>query len=1441
MPDRYLTVPLKLNALCLSQSKWLAGAMADFSRLPYFDGTHDVNTDVTNISESIVSSPFQSSSFLAPAGFHLHWQLPKALGKGTQEADEQPQFPTVPNRWLIIRRGGSLETQAWMVESDYLWPDRSPLNLEKGKSKQDQNQSNHVCVPFSPDPSKNHYQRFRYLGRQMPLSEWLVADKTSAEYWGKSLTAIGYGEPTFTAFYPNCYSVFGFYDAEVKKANKDIQYDVWGWYSNPEHDYLKQCLKNVLERSKAPERKKDIPTLEDKLSWLEYQLMGKVQRDSEGKCPEELKEILEQLNKNTDSLGMLCYGRLTFEPSSPKSEPSADHASVTVALAHTGTEALSAYLARRVADNPEVSSSKQAIENYLEAIQLSATLEGQRLDLDARLKEARHEKGFMGTATDILWRMETVDPKQDLRGSSDHEPSSKGAKPRPKAPEIPEALADELSLLNELQEQYNRAQHEIESRQDQLFADWYKYVICAYPSIGRLRDYPSPDEVKYYIETQGVDPLERLKCSTGILKLEINNQGKIRAAAQEKIDSLAKQIADHINHLVGELDKLCPADSAKTNTVSQDNGASATSKTPAVTYRLQPTPAPRYWHANEPVVMVIGDVAKFSNSPASEATKLPWTLWTPPKSGSMGQLENFFAGKKVNSETVNTLRDGLTKQITTLINTESTQHPGHTVWQEQPWNPFLLEWEVAFYPAKNQIGFASSHTYSPGFIDTHYQLASDAIDLERQNQTGLPDPGIVVNDLYSGRSFLSPHATQSHKERIEEYFNKQHVLDDYLNYLKDRQGETQITKEQIFATHVADLIQWLKSQQTTQTSKLKKKQYSIYQSLLQAYQELQQTVCLSQCLSGLSQAFLGRRQTLQLDIADPIGFPAYQDFAGEVRNTVASQIISAPQPMNFFNPIQAGSLKVLRLRLVDTFGQTKDLKLQNTLTPDHLKPTQIMTGEDNQVSKENIVDAIAMPPRLVQGTRLNFRWLSAKPKPKKAFSSGKQALSYPEPQDDREAASHPTLNPICGWILPDFVDNTIEIYDAQGQSLGEIEVRQAGEERWRSAPQTTHTIDSIANPYLKRVVKTLCGVDDKDTRDKFLKKFLQALRTAWENIEPEDTDGDPSLAMIMGQPIAVVRASLNLQLQGLPALNQDWSVFRQDLTRMERETNQFDQVQFPIRLGDYRKLSDGLVGYWLEDEEGHLSQQVYMAQGTGIDHDAIVTTPHLFHQNVHSQPQKVTALIDPRANVHAVTGILPTKAISIPKEHYVDALKAISISFLTAPILTPRRMHLPLPEEQGYTWSWLEQDATKNWSEISMIGEIQRDVFTEYFKNYLSRYQGKNEANQPSANGTENDQTFIWEGLWDYLLDENVGWLKLKPSTQEDIENSIAFVTPYQERLQKKLREPYQKWQKQIEIALDVCAVKIRPVTTEAVFAKQALREGWLKLRVATKNPVNSS
>lgn len=1363
MADRYLMVPIEVNALCLSNSDLLAGAMANFSRLPYFDGEQDVNTHVTNISESIVTTPFQSCNFLVPAGTHLHWQLPKALCKGKQEEGKSPQFPAVPNRWLITRRGGTLNPKAWVVESDYLWPEKSTPN--------------NVCIPFPTKPDEGKYQPFRFLGRQVILKDWPSKDPL-AEYWGNQLTAIGYGEPTFAAFYPNAYSVFGCYDVEVEKATENLNYDVWGWYSDPDQDYLKQFLKNIskLER---PFKK----ALEDELKW--------------------------NVNGEEKPTQMLCYGRLTFGQGLSNKAQSEDNTSVTIALANTGTEALSTYLANQVTTNQATPlASKQALENYLEALQLSATLEGHHLDLDTRLKEARHEKGFTGLGSGILWRIEKVDPKKDWGVPSEHElPSTHSqASQNASEPLIPDELATELLHLNEWQEEYNRALYEIESRQDQLFADWYKYIICAYPPIGRLAEYPRPDRVKHFIQTQGIGALDRLKSETGILTLETDDKGKvIRAAASPETsannpNSLAQKIAERINFIVQQLENLSPKE-PDTRTASQ------------IAYQLQPLPAPRYWEPNEPVVMVVGEAARFTAPPTPADQPLTCTLWNPEPSSFAQQLASFLRGNlQVNPEDDKELLNTLNQQITNLIGTDSTGHPGHTIWQEQPWNPFMLEWEVAFYPIKGQgSNLSSSRNYPTNFLTVHYQLDSDAIDLKHQEKEDNSSDSTIVQDIYSGRSFLSSHATLHHKERIIDYFSKQPIFEDYCR-------EQQLPQENLFSeqVNVNTFIEWLQTQLLTlnsQNLESQKAQYSIYISLLHSYQELEQTVCLSQCLSGLNQALLGRRQTLQLDIADPIGFPTYQSFADLVSSTVANRIISAPQPLNFFNPIRAGSLKVLRLRLIDTFGQSRTLQWQRTLTPDHLQSTSIPKQGDNTTHQFlQTIETIALPPRLVQGTRLNFRWLSGNP-------------NY-----EGESSSHRCLNPICGWILPDFIDKTLEIYDAAGYSLGEIEIHQAGEERWRSAPQTTHTLDSIENLYLKRVLQMLCGGDNPDSEateatDQFLEQFIQALRTAWENIEPEDVDRDPSIALIMGQPIAVVRATLNLQLQGRPAINQDWSVFRQDLERTERETNHFEQVGFPIRLGDYRKLSDGLVGYWLEDEVGNLSQQVYIAQAQGVNHEQIVTTPHLFYQTVQAPPQVVTALVDPRTKVHAVTGIVPTKDISIPQEHYVDALKTISISFLTAPILTPRRMHLPLPDEQGYTWSWLEQDEQQKWSEVSMIGEIKREVFVQHLQLQVQPpNQTLGNLNPISQIQNQDDeQNMSGEAIWEHLLKREVGWLT--------VENHTVLVTPYDKRSQRELKEPYQKWQKHIETALDVCAVKIRPVQMEAVFAKQELREGWLKLK----------
>jgi hypothetical protein len=195
MATEILMVPIHLDALYLKKDRSVVETMADFSRLPYFDGNRDINPDVANLSEEILSQPFEDRGLQLQAGVHLHWALPDALTRGYQprkasgkESERSINFPRVPNRWLVTRTDAGGGHRQWVVESDYLYP---------------HGQNGPQSAISYPYPSKPHPQPFRYTGRKLPLAAWKNKD-AAAQYLGK-LTAVGYGEPTFAAFYPNFY------------------------------------------------------------------------------------------------------------------------------------------------------------------------------------------------------------------------------------------------------------------------------------------------------------------------------------------------------------------------------------------------------------------------------------------------------------------------------------------------------------------------------------------------------------------------------------------------------------------------------------------------------------------------------------------------------------------------------------------------------------------------------------------------------------------------------------------------------------------------------------------------------------------------------------------------------------------------------------------------------------------------------------------------------------------------------------------------------------------------------------------------------------------------------------------------------------------------------------------------------------------------------------
>ena len=1403
-----LLVPVHLDALVLDHDQMVVEATAEFSRLPFCAKKRDINPDIANVSEEIVSTPFQNQNLFLKKGIHLHWSLPDALTRAryNPESPEKQDFPRVPNRWLVTRcnKSGAVEKE-WLIESDYLHPALDG-NLA----------GNGVTIPYHKDQS----QRFRYMGRSMELSAY--APKDSDESYPK-LTAVGYGEPTFAAFYPNCYSVFGFHDPGYSGTNDERRYYLTGWYSDPDEDILmthvrdavlfgpndftklpqlagklrarvnqltqylhgqfsadtqaqlqqytgsddlpealrKSLIKDLNQQLKAgplyqPDRFTGITLTRETLEWvrtkleaheqlyrnrvlLEEAFPDEIARRSRS-LPQILKESFKWIFSQSDQLvfpfRIFCFARLIV------GEPKVGlqrNANATVAVGNTGTEALSACLAKKLCGN----ASQDVIEDQIEALHLAPALENRQLDVAAKFEEGRHEKGFAAVPGGTIWTVR-VDSDVDSPAVADDVPSGVT---------LPDKLGQLLNTVNERQAEYDRAWQKIESQRIQLFSDWYKYMLCAYPPEGARDEYPDIDEVQSYIDARTASLNQRVVRAGTLLLNEVKGRvvaqvsGASTSDVGESPATLAAALAKAINELQTFLDSLPKTDPA---------------------YRLKQTSGPRYWQPTEPSVLIKGSIADPSKRHGHDGRPRDGLLATQiltsvTRAHDLIKQENF---RRVVRDRINSLGAGT--------------DPGFafSVWNQQPWNPFLLEWNVEVFPVEHKSNIdPATGCYQEDFITANYQLLENDVDLSLRPGCGA---WTLAANIYSGRSILTPHATEQLTVQAESYVEKE-VLPQYLrskNLLRLEEGSYSL------AAHMKSMQDWYEKK-TKSLLREANGEVDPTMTAFRAWGETQQPDSLSQSLSGFNEALLMHKQTLQLDVADPLGFKDYQPFASRVERGVNDSIYSAPAPQNDFNPIRTGMMKIHRLRLIDTFGQSKDLNVKEILSSAPLDD-----GTEDPL--------INLPPRLTQPARINFRWLSAD-------------------ADQEEMNDHPATTPICGWVLANHLDNSLAIYDNSGKALGSL-VKKDGQPpraEWVRAPGGlgVGSVNEISNRHLRKIVKTIqrWGANSLDD-------FVTAIDSAVENIEPENFVQHQDLALLMGRPLALVRASINLELKGLPATHQGWPEFRQNMQQDERDDNGFGRVRFPIRIGEYHQFNDGTVGYWKENGEDYADDVFFAPQSDDLtfkDNHMKTHRTHpeemVFFQTVEAEPQILTLLIDPRGVVHATTGILPVKAINIPPDQYAAALQAIEITFLSTPIITDAgKIHLPLPDEAGYQWSWLH-NTQQVWSEVSSRGVVRKESFAVF----------GNRAGE----------------VWEALLKKEQGWIKLMDST--DV--TRASVIAKDKRAKPSLPENLKDKTDEIEDILD--RAHIGPVDPTAKFSgPQEIREGWLKLiQVSDKQPRNRS
>ena len=430
---------------------------------------------------------------------------------------------------------------------------------------------------------------------------------------------------------------------------------------------------------------------------------------------------------------------------------------------------------------------------------------------------------------------------------------------------------------------------------------------------------------------------------------------------------------------------------------------------------------------------------------------------------------------------------------------------------------------------------------------------------------------------------------------------------------------------------------------------------------------------LAQSLGGFHDALRQLRHGLQLPpvnpayvLADaPAQNPKWADVQDPLYCTLPPNPLHMhapilPSPAPDFQPIRAGRLEFSKLWLVDSFGQTCALT--------------------------NLGAPVTLPPRYAQPARLNFQWLSTDP-------------------------GHPGATPLCGWIFPNYLDKSLMICDASGKLWGALQkvirVDLSGGTGalpdphaigffWVPVPGDQATPMDIADAGLRAFVNNLLKMT-ADAVTSFLDSM--AVVQADSGAAPEH---DPRLSILVGKPLALARASIAIEIMGLPIQAAIPPATPKIPAPAGDPTRGFTGVSFPMRLGGSPAgAPEGLAGFFVDG-----ANVFYPRYGlTGADYSGTLEHNHALSLNAAGAVQ-LTLLLDPSLPVHARCGLLPVYSFTLPESVAAGVSSIRDVFFQSAPLLgPPGTPRVPPPSDDYGQWSWAARPRVTFWQEYPEIAD----------------------------------------------------------------------------------------------------------------------------------------
>ena len=546
-------------------------------------------------------------------------------------------------------------------------------------------------------------------------------------------------------------------------------------------------------------------------------------------------------------------------------------------------------------------------------------------------------------------------------------------------------------------------------------------------------------------------------------------------------------------------------------------------------------------------------------------------------------------------------------------------------WERQPWSPLFLDWQITWSPTPH-----SDKDFTPVWRMGEH-------DFELTADQPPPAKGFTVR----GRSLLSPIDGRIFKKPIE-------MLRDLLK----EKHEEGVDEKPAFPPAVREILLRYES------------------AWDKTLAELERAGMMGQSLSGLHQALLGRDVTLPRVMPDSArpwvnsGAPELGD--NKMRplldphqvEKLAAELLAPPAADDSnlpFNLLRAGALKIDELWLVDDFGQWADL-LRGTSAGG--AAGQVFNPR-SRWHQDRFV--LAMPPRVVQPARLNFRFTTAD-------------------ESGFEGECDPALSPICGWIFFNPLDQVLVLCNRDGRLAGEIAITEENG-RFRVQRQTRGgAIKEISNSNLRAFAQSL--IQEASPSKPRLLELLSLIDRALERIRPSSARREAGL---FGRPLALVNAALGLELFG-----KAWTDPK-DKPPAARPSGTgdaaLDSLRLRVNLGCRHNVEDGLIGYF----KGTAFDCVIPAElPRGLAASGYIADPEqtpLFIKFDALEP--LTLLIDPWGSVQASVGLVPAKSITLAQPELDKALARMEASFRVGPILVQGgKIALPTPVVEKGQWNF---------------------------------------------------------------------------------------------------------------------------------------------------------